>query len=73
MAKGKLDKTCDAMKGILNETIDDLTVVAKKSSKGLLTTILEQGAENISELLDVCGSKLKKKVDTHGNTKKESK
>lgn len=73
MAKGKLDKTCEAMKGILTDTIDDLTVVAKKSSKGLLTTILEQGSENVSELLDVCGSKLKEKVKKHEqNTKEKS-
>ena len=62
MAKGKLDKTCNAMKDILAETIDDLTTVAKKSSKGLLTAILEQGAENVGDLLDVYSGKLKKKV-----------
>jgi len=68
MAK-KLDKARDAMKGILSETIDDLTVVAKKSSKNILNTILEQGAENVDDLLDVYSGKLKEKVKTHEQNK----
>lgn len=72
MAEGRLSKTGKAMKGVLAETIDDLTKVAKKGSKGLLTTILEQGAENVDELIDVCGEKLKEKVKADGQTKEES-
>jgi len=73
MAKKKLTKTCDAMKGVLSQTIDDLTTVAKKSSKSIITTILEQGAENVDDLLDVYSGKLKEKVKTHGeNTNKKS-
>ncbi len=72
MAKENLKKTCDAMKGILAETIDDLTEVAKKSSKGILTTILEEGSKNVGDLIDVAGGKLKKKVKTHGQTKEDS-
>jgi hypothetical protein len=71
MAKSSLGKTKDLMKGILAETIDDLTATAKKSSKSLLTAILEQGSENVDELLDVCGGKLKEKVKTHGKDKQE--
>lgn len=69
MAKKNLDKTCGKMKGVLYEAIDDLTKVAKKSSKGLFSAILEQGTENVGDLLDVCGNKLKEKVKTHGETK----
>lgn len=69
MAKKNLDKTCNMMKGVLSETIDDLTQVAKKSSKGILSAILEQGTENVGDLLDVVGDKLKEKVKTHGETK----
>lgn len=71
MAKKNLDKTYGAMKNVLSETIDDLTKVAKKSSKGILTAILEQGSQNVGDLLDVYGDKLKKKVDKHDKTKNE--
>lgn len=68
MAKKNLEKTSDAMKGVLAETIDDLTKVAKKSSNSLFTAILQQGAENVSDLLALYGNKLKKKVESHGKT-----
>lgn len=71
MAKKNLDKTCDLMKGILSETIDNLSQVAKKSSKGILTVILEQGSENVEDLIGVVGDKLKEKVKTHGKTKSQ--
>lgn len=73
MAKRNLDKTCNAMKGVLSETIDDLTKVVKKSSTSMLTTILEQGTANISDLLDSCGDTLKKKVNKNAKTKTERK
>jgi hypothetical protein len=68
MAKENLDKTCNIMKGILAETIDNLTQVVKKSSKQAITAIMEQGTQNVDELLDVCGEKLKEKVKTHAKT-----
>ena len=68
MAKVNLDKTCNAMKNILVEAIDDLTQVAKKSSKQMLATILKEGTQNVGDLLDVYGNKLKKKVKTHAKT-----
>jgi len=73
MAKKNLDKTCGAMKGVLNETIDDLTEVVKKSSTSMLATILEQGTANLSDLLDFCGANLKKKVNKNAKTKTEGK
>ena len=72
MAKKNLDKTYGAVKNVLTETIDDLTQVAKKSSKGILTAILEQGSQNVGDLLDVYGDKLKKKVKEHAETKKHA-
>ena len=71
MAQSSLNKTKNVMKGILAETIDDLTAVVKKSSKGVLTALLEQGSENVEELLDACGGKLKEKVKTHGEDTKQ--
>lgn len=65
MARKNLEKTSNAMKGVLAKTIDDLTQVAKKSSSSLFTAILEQGAENVNDLLDLYGDKLKKKVQSH--------
>jgi len=64
MAEKKFEKTSDAMKGVLVDTIDGLTEVVKKSSKGILTAILEQGSENVGDLLDTYSDKLKEKVKT---------
>jgi len=65
MAKENLDKTRNIMKGILAETIDSLTQVVRKSSKKIIAAIMEQGSQNVDELLDIYGNKLKKKVNTH--------
>ena len=73
MTKKNLEKTSNAMKDVLADAIDDLTQVAKKGSKGIFTAILEQGAENVGELFEVYGDKLKKKVQTHGKTNDKKK
>jgi hypothetical protein len=71
MAKKNLERTYGAMKNVLVETIVDLIQVAKKSSNSIFTTILEQGSQNIGDLLDLYGDKLKKKVEKHAETKNE--
>lgn len=58
------DKTCKEVKNVLDETIDELTTVAKKSCKKLLLALLEKNNSNFDEILDHCGRKLKEKVKT---------
>lgn len=62
MAKKKLDETCDIVKDNLAETIDGITKVAKQGTKTMFDSLLEKGSENVGELIDILGKKLKDKV-----------